>query len=137
MILFIFLAIVICVCGCGAEKVSKEDDAFQPKQITMQKEVVEKEVKMPESNVIDAVALRRNPFLSKEEENKYSQEVREIITSLNLSAVFHSQDYSYAVINGRVIKTADIVDNKEVVKIEPEKVVLRDDHGEYVVNLSD
>lgn len=81
-------------------------------------------------------AVKRNVFLSRDEEKYYAVEDREEIAYLNLSAVFYSSKAAYAVVNGQVIKKRDILDNKEVVDIAKEEITLKDTQGkEYIVKM--
>jgi hypothetical protein len=54
-----------------------------------------------------------------------------------LSAIFYSPPESYAIINGQIFKEGEIVDNKRIEKIEPERVVLKAATGEYLLNLKE
>lgn len=81
--------------------------------------------------------LKRNPFLTIDEE-KFLEDYRgDIIEYLTVSAILYSSSSphrSYAVIDGRIVKERDIVDNKEVVSISPEEVILKDPSGkEYII----
>jgi len=82
------------------------------------------------------VTVRRNPFLSRDEEAIFSKESRELLDNMNLSGVFYSPPASYAIIDGRIVKESEIVEEKQVVRIDQEEVVLRDSYGnEYVVRI--
>ena len=78
---------------------------------------------------------RTNPFLSEEEEKTFGKSI--LIDYLLLSAILYSSfsSNSRAIINGQILKIGNYIDNKEVVKIEPEEVILKDDQNEYCVRL--
>ncbi|MFH0790320.1 MAG: hypothetical protein V2A64_01665 [Candidatus Omnitrophota bacterium] len=78
-----------------------------------------------------------NPFLTREEEAFLKDTGKRIpIENIMLSAVLYSQvEKSKAVINGRILKVGDLIENKQVIEIQPEAVVLKDTQGEYIVNL--
>ena len=79
------------------------------------------------------VLLGRNPFLTLDEEKEFSGG-RKIINYLTLSAVFYAPGHSYAIIDGHIVKEKDTIDNKEIIRINPESVILRDALGaEYIV----
>ena len=100
------------------------------KNVSEKKELLE-DVSKEEKRVLSG----RNPFLTLDEEKEFSGE-KKIIGYLNLSAVFYSPGHSYAIIDGRIVKEKDTIDNKEIIRINPESVVLRDASGaEYVVRM--
>lgn len=77
--------------------------------------------------------IRKNPFLTKEEEASFA---KEFINYMRLTGVFTSTAYSYAIIDGRIVKESDSIDNKKVTKINREEVILEDSYGkEYVVTM--
>lgn len=79
---------------------------------------------------------RKNPFLREAEESLFeSTKDRLPITYLNLSAVFYAPGESVAVIDGQFYKEGDTVDNKRIVSIFPEEVVLKDAQSVYVLQL--
>ena len=82
------------------------------------------------------VKVMRNPFLTIAEAKSFGDDYREELQYLNLTAVFYSTGSSYAVIDGRIVRENDIVDNKKVIAFGPEKVFLQDSVGkEYVVKV--
>jgi hypothetical protein len=90
--------------------------------------VQEKKEKEPEG--------RKNPFLRESEEDIFkSTQDRLLITGLNLSAVFYSPGASAAIIDGQFYKEGDTVDNKRIVTISAEEVVLKDAQSVYVLRL--
>lgn len=82
------------------------------------------------------VAKMRNPFLTEEEENAQKQTGTTIpIAYLTLSAVLYSPNASRAIVNGQILTVGDSIDNKEVVRIDPESVILKDAQGQYILRL--
>lgn len=51
--------------------------------------------------------------------------------TLNLSGVIYDEKRPLAIINGQIVAEGEIVDNKRVVKITPNTVVLKDNEKEY------
>jgi len=75
----------------------------------------------------------RNPFLTPEE--RFELQKKEL-KHLRLSAIFVSDKFSYAIVDGRIIKENDIIEGKKVIRIEREGIILRDSQGrEYVIRL--
>jgi len=84
----------------------------------------------------EVVLTRSNPFLTAEEEQYFKDE--RLGTSLDyllLSAIFYFPGQSKAIINGQILKVSDFIDNKEIVEILPNAVILQDNKGEYFVGL--
>ncbi len=77
----------------------------------------------------------KNPFLTLEEIMALQEQERQTIEYLNLSAVFLSPGGTYAIVDGRIVKEKDMLDNKEVVKIDQEEIILKDALGEYIVKI--
>lgn len=80
---------------------------------------------------------RLNPFLTEKEEAAFKDiDEREVINYLNLSAIFYSSSKeSKAIIDGRIYKVGDVLDNKKIVEINPEEIVLKDASREYVLKI--
>jgi hypothetical protein len=79
---------------------------------------------------------RKNPFLRESEESLFeSTKDRLPITGLNLSAIFYSPGTSAVIIDGKFFKEGDIVDNKRIITIFPEEVILKDAQSVYVLQL--
>jgi len=75
----------------------------------------------------------RDPFLTQRERFEFQ---RKELKHLRLSAVFISDKSSYAIVNGKIIKENDIIEDKKVIRIEREKIILKDSQGrEYVIRL--
>ncbi len=80
-------------------------------------------------------SMRTNPFLTREEEDLYKKQDTRRPVNFDLSAIFYAPPKSKAVIAGRIYKEGDIVDNKEIVKINTGDVILKDGQGEYILRL--
>jgi hypothetical protein len=82
---------------------------------------------------------RSNPFLTQKEQ-KALVEMGNVIPLeyLNVSAIFYSSFNSRnrAIIDGKVLVSGDIIDNKQIIKINPEDVVLEDSQGKYVAKIA-
>lgn len=136
-VLFILWLIFLFLYGCG----KKEPEVIVPSQESSQKKAFpqeEEKIESVEKEPQDLVSFsqKRNPFLTPREEKFFREEKREEINYLTLSGIFYSPEGSYAIINGRIVKKKDIIDNKEVVKIGKQEVFLKDSQGkEYVVKL--
>lgn len=87
--------------------------------------------------VYSAVAgAKSNPFLKEEEEQAFSETGnRQPIDYLELSAVLYSSSKSKAVINGKILEQGNIIEDKEIIEIRPEEVILKDYEGEYILSL--
>lgn len=81
--------------------------------------------------------LLRNPFLSEEEEKEFQDAGKAVpVDYLMLSAILYSATAkSKAIINGRILEIGDSIDNKEIITIRPEAVILKDTTTEYIVRL--
>jgi hypothetical protein len=120
-----------------------EPESYRNEPSEIAKVEAEAEVKSDSSAQISSgeeksvvLAALRNPFLTPAEEKSFGEDYKEELKYLNLSAVFYSPKGSYAIIDGRVVREKDVVDNKEVIAFAPEKVILKDAAGkEYVVKV--
>lgn len=81
--------------------------------------------------------LTRNPFLSAEEESEFRDAGKAIpLDTLSLSAILYSSAAkSKAILQGRILQKGDNIDNKEIVEIRPEAVILKEAATEYIVRL--
>jgi hypothetical protein len=82
---------------------------------------------------------RVNPFLSEKEEKALVELGNSIpLEYLRVTAIFYSaySSQSRVIIDGRVLVLGDSIDNKEIIKINPEDVVLEDSQGQYVARLA-
>lgn len=78
----------------------------------------------------DSDELEDNPFLDRREEKKYEDEAERVLEGVKLTAVLYSPKGSKAMIDGRIMKVGDVIDNKEIIKIKSEKVILKDYLGQ-------
>jgi hypothetical protein len=93
-------------------------------------------VQAPQSSYFDALP-RQNPFLSTDEESSFENKSAQIpLDYLTVSAIMHSpKNKSKAIINGQVYEVGDIIDNKQVITINAEDVILKDTQGEYIIKI--
>jgi hypothetical protein len=85
------------------------------------------------------VEARSNPFLTQKEEKNLVEMGNAIpLDYLRVSAIFYSDfsSRSRAIIDGKVLVLGDSIDNKEIIKINPEDVVLEDSQGHYVAKMA-
>jgi hypothetical protein len=83
---------------------------------------------------------RVNPFLSTKEEKALGEQGNsEFLEYLKVSAIFYSasSSRSRAIIGGKILVLGDTIDNKEIIKINPEDVVLEDSQGRYVAKMAE
>lgn len=117
--------------GCGRPEI---EVIRPPKQTSTAPVKKSKSTRLVKKPLFSKESFKANPFLTPEEAEYFEKNKRERIYYLKLSAVFHGEDNARAIINGRLIKEKDIIDNKRVVKINPEEVILRDYRGkEYII----
>jgi len=87
----------------------------------------------------EQVEARTNPFLTQKEEKALVELGNALpLEYLQVSAIFYSSfsSQSRAIIDGKVLVLGDSIDNKEIVKINPEEVVLKDSQGRYVAKMA-
>jgi hypothetical protein len=129
----LFLILVIACLGCQREEIK----IISPPEASSPQGVIEEE-KVSKTSPVSIAVSQKNPFLTSEEEVFFKdKDNRVVINYLDLSAIFYSPPKSYAIINGQIFKEGDIVDNKRIEKIEPERVVLKAATGEYLLNLKE
>lgn len=137
--LFFLILCLFLFFGCA--KQGQEDTQNLQETQAQTEEVVTEEAKTPveqekSKEASGDMTKMRNPFLTQEEEGVTKETGSFIpINYLSLSAVIYSPRESRAIINGQILKVGDNIDNKQVVKIEPEAVILKDAQGEYIVRL--
>lgn len=86
--------------------------------------------------MLSSVEVKSNPFLTEEEERTFADFGNRIpIDYLTISAILYSPSASRAIINGQILKKDDTIDNKEIIEIQPEAVILKDSQSEYIVKL--
>jgi len=80
-----------------------------------------------------------NPFLSVEERQVLVQGTRpERLTSMHVAAIFYAPPVSKAIVAGRIVAEGDVIDQKQIMQIQQEAIVLRDvadSQKEYVAEL--
>lgn len=134
--LFLFIS-----CSRQEETVTQDsqDGQEQPGESqgqTSQTDIAPETQKEKAKEPVQDFAKMRNPFLTQEEENDLKQIGTTIpINYLMLQAVLYSPNASRAIINGQIVVVGDSIDNKKVIRIEPEAVILKDAQSEYIVRL--
>jgi hypothetical protein len=79
---------------------------------------------------------RSNPFLTLEEEMAIRSQPDAIpINYLILTAIFYSPANSRAIVDGEILKKGDFIDNKEIINISPEEIILKDNNSRYVLKM--
>jgi hypothetical protein len=79
---------------------------------------------------------RSNPFLTLEEETALKSRPDAIpINYLMLTAIFYSPSNSRAIVDGEILKKGDFIDNKEIINISPEEIILKDNNSRYVLKM--
>lgn len=140
---FLFILCLFLFIGCGRHEAAAQDspetqgstEEVEAKPLTEEiKNSPEQEKK--EEPVQEATSERPNPFLTQEEEGVLKETGAVIpLDYLVLSAVLYSPNASRAIISGKILSVGDSIDNKRVIRIEAESVVLKDAQGEYIVRL--
>lgn len=125
--------------GCAKKEAATPAASGAEIVSTEQKETAAAEIQdKPIEKIIQAAKQPlRNPFLTEEEEREAVDLGNAIsIDYLALSAIIYSTfNKSKAIINGQVLKIGDYVDNKEIIKIQPEAVILKNAQAQYIVKL--
>lgn len=121
--------------GCA----KKETDAIAINEAGRQDETSAAKIQdKPLEQIMQAAkALIRNPFLTEEEENRFIDTGNlSPADHLILSAVMYSSlNKSRAIVNGQILKMGDYIDNKEIVEILPEAVILKNARAQYIIKL--
>jgi len=133
-LIFIFLFLLLFT-GCQKGGEIKIISEGQPP-------VSEKTMPLPEKGKKETESISEvpvaNPFLSLEEkEAMKSGGLQKGIDYLNITAIFYSPGSRMAVVDGKVVKEGDIIDNKKITAIQSEAIVLKDFEGEYILQLKD
>jgi hypothetical protein len=77
-----------------------------------------------------------DPFLTDEESRFFATQDKNVTwTDPNISAIFYSSRSSTVVVGGRVLGVNDFIDDRQIIAIRPEAVVLKDKKGTYVVKM--
>jgi len=125
--------ILLFVFGCG--KKEEVRIIHEAKKKPMKTEIAASQ-EAPKETAASEEAVTSNPFLTPEEEEFFKGVPNRVnIDYLNLSAIFYSPLEGKAVIDGRIYKKGDIVDNKKIIEISPEEVILNDGEGGYVLKM--
>ena len=75
---------------------------------------------------------RRDPF-SKDHTGIYKLKVSS--GSLNLGGIIYDEKKPLAIINDKIVGKGDMVEDKEIIRITPEEVILKDREKEYILKL--
>jgi len=156
---------VLWAAGCGGDKwadikpfdaVSDEDSvSMQEEDSSLQEEGVraKKNFKKISKNTLEKFSVERNPFLTGQEQNDFFEKLKKearnknikklpdgpiIIKNLTLSAIFHSDvsSNSYAIVQGRIVKENDNVNDMKIIRIDPEELVMKNSVGkEYLLKI--
>ena len=130
---FIFLIFSL-IMGC-AKKEAKNIESGEIMESTEER-ISPSEKKLLSLPNVPLVGAKLNPFLTKEEEQLYSEAGNRIpLDYLSLSAILYSPPFSKAIINGRILKVGNYIDNKEIMNILPEAVILKGADVEYIAKL--
>ena len=88
-----------------------------------------------DKNALSGIA--HNPFLTEEEEKEFTDLGKAVtIDYLIPSAILYSSaNKNKVIINGQILKIGNTIDNKEIIKIEAEEVILKDSLNEYSIKL--
>ena len=132
--LFLFFLCALPFTGCAKKEIAQSHN--EPAADTQA--AVQTQGEAPQQKAEFSLnEITRNPFLT-EAENTVPAEAKKtiLIDYLSASAILYSErGTSKAIINGQIIETGDSIDNKQVTKIQPETVTLKDDGNEYLVKL--
>lgn len=132
--LFYIATILIVLMGC-----TKEDVVSAVKSVTMkEKPKAEEEIEeiVEETGFQPLPKLGANPFLTVEEDKMFVGAGYRESLDLELSAIFYSPAGSKAIIDGKICREGDVIDNKTVTEINQQKVILKDERGsEYIIRL--
>lgn len=137
--LFFILAFCVFFSGCAKEeiKIIKEGVPKEEKKNLGIEEA--KDERMIEESAIEAEAnVRLNPFLSAEEEAGLADAGSNYIPIDYpvLSAIVYSlEGNSKAIIQGQILGLGNLIDNKEIIAIRPEELILKDSQGQYILRL--
>ena len=138
---FALCLLLTLISGCGSKNedrlVSEEEDtSYLNSEIKTQSPETRIE-QNPEIITGTDKDEKINPFLTKEEETMTGEAGNYIpLEGIGLSAILYSPSGSSAIINGRILKVGGIIDDMEVIEIQPEEVILTDTKKTlYIVKL--
>lgn len=139
-LLFIVLCVTL-VLGCAKKEIAQiPAENFGPPTDSPPTQPVQPAQTRLSGQAKEAVSpvseLAQNPFLTDEEE-KFAGLGKVIpIDYLAVSAILYSSsNRSKAIIDGKILEVGGSVDNKKIVEILPEAVILKDAQAEYIVQL--
>ncbi|MFH1339341.1 MAG: hypothetical protein ABIH40_05820 [Candidatus Omnitrophota bacterium] len=134
-ILLLFFLISPWLSGCAGE----EARIIQKGAVSLPEGMPFKEEEAVEAGIpLAEIEIKTNPFLTPEEAEYFSQsEGKEVIEDFHLTAILYSPLRRRAIIDGRILGEGDSVDNKRIVQILGESVILKDEEGEYVLRLGE
>ena len=128
----IFIIFVLFLVSCSTQEEPRTQGLHRKKKIfrktDMNSNTITKRAK------VISRTLNINPFLTKEEEasihNSYEKPL-----SLRLSAIFYSPPNSKAIIDGRILKEGDKINNKIIKEIKLREVILKDSNSKYILRI--
>ena len=126
----VFLLILVCFSGCERQEIKVIREGVTALHRERPEET--KEIDKP---VISPAVLEVNPFLTPEEREYFRYKGRPVIEDLQLSAIFYSPLRRRVIIDSQILEEGDRINNKRIVQILEEGVVLRDEEDEYILKL--
>ena len=130
-VLFLFF-----VMGCSGAGQEVPAGVSLPGQKSIEAKVEKNQNTVLEQSIVQKVySDRLNPFLTLEEERSLGKADREILVGAKVSGICFSGKNSYAIVNGAILKEKDMYKGKEVVAINKNNVILKDQAGEYIAVL--
>jgi hypothetical protein len=135
--LTILLVLVLIASGCdsGVKIISRGEPPVA--QDAANQAGIKAKSEKPKTEVIADTPIQ-NPFLSSEENAaKKTNKPQEAIDYLNLTTIFFSPPSSRATIEGKIVKEGDMIDNKKIVEIQREAIILQSLGNEYILRLKD
>ena len=122
--------------GCAKKTETIEKAVSDQTQLSNEPQKEQKKNSKPRADT-----ATHNPFLTREEEKLFTDigKTQAIpLDSLIVSAILYSTvTKSRAIINGSILQKGDTIDNKEVVDIQQETVILKDGRTEYIAKLKE
>lgn len=92
----------------------------------------------PAQPIVNGALSRISPFLTVQEEQTLEKQGNVIpLLSLEVTAIFYAPqaEKSRAIIDGRVLSIGDTIQNKEIISISLEEIILQDSQARYVARL--
>lgn len=141
---YIIIFFITLIMGCQGVDQAEDDypidshgdrDSFFSQQ-TPSQDAAEQKIKKQLFSMRRLQARWRNPFLTLGEADFFKQEVTDMIDYLNVSGIFCSDNQSYAIIDGRIVREKDTIDNKKVVVINAQGIILEDSYDrKYMIKM--